>query len=247
MPVKSPWAAVAVAMSSSKSNKFSEAELQSLDRWTGLQDFNAPRSEPVELEEVTETLTAEQIEEIQKQAYAEAFEQGKQQGYEEGKTEGLETGRKQGYEESLHLLQKQAAELTSLLEALSEPFKKLDEAVEQELVKLTIAIASQLIRRELRMEPGEIVGVVREAINALPLASQKVTVNLHPDDAALVRTALKLDDNMPPWRLQENPLLSRGGCTVETEVSSIDASVESRLAAVIATVLGGERREDLGR
>lgn len=238
-------------MSSSKGNKFSEAELQSLDRWTALEDFSAPRSEHVELGEAMEMLTAEQIEEIQKQAYAEAFEQGKQQGYDEGLTqghaEGFEAGRKQGYEESLHLLQKQAAELTSLLEALSEPFKKLDDAIEQELVKLTIAIASQLIRRELKLEPGEIVGVVREAINALPLASQKVTVNLHPDDAALVRTALKLDENMPPWRLQENPLLSRGGCTVETEVSSIDASVESRLAAVVATVLGGERREDSGR
>lgn len=238
-------------MSSSKVGKFSEAELQALDRWTGLEDFSAPRSENVELEEATELLTAEQIDEIQKQAYAEAFEQGKQQGYAEGQAqghaEGYQAGYKQGYEESLHLLQKQAAELTSLLEALSEPFKNLDDAVEQELVKLTIAIASQLIRRELKLEPGEIVGVVREAINALPLSSQKVTVNLHPEDAALVRSALKLDDNMPPWRLQENPLLSRGGCTVETEVSSIDASVESRLAAVVATVLGGERREDVSR
>lgn len=234
-------------MNSSKGNKFSEAELQALDRWTNLQNFSAARSEAVELEEVTEVLTAEQIEAIQKQAYAEAFEQGKQQGYAEGKKEGFEAGHKQGYEENQHLLQKQAAELNSLLEALSEPFKNLDEAIEQELVKLTIAIASQLIRRELRLEPGEIVGVVREAINALPLASQKVTVNLHPDDAALVRSALKLDESMPPWRLQENPLLSRGGCTVETEVSRIDASVESRLAAVVATVLGGERREDVGR
>ena len=234
-------------MSSSKSNKFSAAELQALDRWTNLQDFSSPRSETVELREAPEVLTVEQIEAIQKQAFAEAFEQGRQQGYAEGQEQGLEAGRKQGYEESLHLLQNQAAELASLLEALSEPFKKLDETVEQELVKLTIAIASQLIRRELKLDPGEIVGVVREAINALPLAAQKVTVNLHPDDAALVRTALKLDESMPPWRLQENPLLSRGGCTVETEVSSIDASVESRVAAVIATVLGGERREDGAR
>ncbi|WP_256360375.1 FliH/SctL family protein [Methylomonas koyamae] len=135
--------------------------------------------------------------------------------------------------------------MAGLLDALSEPFKKLDDAVEQELVKLAIAIASQLIRRELKSEPGEIVAVVREAIKVLPLAAQKVTVNLHPEDAALVRSALKLDESMPPWRLQEDPLLSRGGCIVETEVSRVDASVESRLAAVIANVLGGDRREDV--
>lgn len=232
-------------MSSSKPTKFSEDELQALNPWTGLQDFKAPpHSEPVELEQATEVLTVEQIEEIQKQAYEEAFEQGRQQGFAEGRAEGLEAGRKQGYEESLHLLQTQAAELAGLLDALSEPFKKLDDAVEQELVKLAIAIASQLIRRELKSEPGEIVAVVREAIKVLPLAAQKVTVNLHPEDAALVRSALKLDESMPPWRLQEDPLLSRGGCIVETEVSRVDASVESRLAAVIANVLGGDRRED---
>jgi len=73
----------------------------------------------------------------------------------------------------LHLLQKQAATLVNLLESLSEPFKYLDEEVEKELVKLAIGIATQLIRREIKLDPGQIVGVVREAINVLPLASQK--------------------------------------------------------------------------
>ncbi|MDT4329231.1 flagellar assembly protein FliH [Methylomonas sp. MED-D] len=234
-------------MNSSKGNKFSDAELQALNRWTDLQDFSAPRSEPVDVKEATETLTVDQIEAIQKQAYAEAYAQGRQQGMEEGREIGLEEGRRQGYEESLHLLQKQAAELNVLLEALSEPFRTLDAAVEEELVKLACAIAGQLVRRELKTEPGEVVAVVREAVKALPLASQKITVNLHPEDAALVRTALSLDESMPPWCLREDPLLSRGGCTVETEVSSVDASVETRLAAVIATVLGGERRQDTQR
>ncbi len=242
-------------MSSSKTGKFSEAELQALDTWTALENFGAPRSEPVEVREATQILTVDEIEAMQKQAYEEAFqqglkegfEQGKAEGFAEGKKQGFEEGCKQGYEENLHLLQKQTTELARLMETLSEPFKKLDDAVETELVQLAVGIAGQIIRREIKYNPGEIIAVIREAIKVLPTASQKITLNLHPEDAELVRSALKLDDSLPTWRLVENPLISRGGCTVETDVSSIDATVENRLAAVIATVLGGERQQDAAR
>lgn len=243
-------------MNSSKVGKFTEAELEALDSWTsGLKDFRIPRSENVDPEQLTPSLTVEQIEATQKQAYDEAFEHGRQEGFAQGKAEGFEEGKKlgfeegskQGYEENLHLLRKQVEELSKLMEALAEPFQKLDEEVETELVNLAIGIAGQIIRREIKHDPGQIIGVIREAIKVLPLASQKVTLNLHPEDAELVRTALKLDDSLPPWRLVENPLITRGGCVVETDVSSIDATVEHRLAAVIANLLGGERQQDAVR
>jgi flagellar assembly protein FliH len=41
-----------------------------------------------------------------------------------------------------------------------------------------------------------------------------------------------------------DPLQTRGGCRVLTDTSQIDASVEARLNAVIAHVLGGERSSD---
>lgn len=239
-------------MSSSRPSKFTPDELEALNTWTDLQNFGAPRSEPVDVAEATQILTVEQIEAMQKQAYDEAFEQGRQQGfeqglkqgYEQGQQQGFETGHKKGYEESQHLLQKQVSELNSLLEALAEPFKKLDDEVENELVKLVIAIARQIIRREIKLDPGQIIAVIREAVNVLPLASQKIILNLHPDDAELVRSVLKLDENPPPWRLQDNPLITRGGCTLETEVSAVDATLEKRMSAVIATMLGDERQQD---
>jgi flagellar assembly protein FliH len=242
-------------MNSFKGGKFSAAELEALESWKGPQNFGAPRSEPVEIEQATQILTVDEIETMQKQAYDEAFEQGRQQGfeqglkqgYEQGHEKGFETGQTKGYEESQHLLQKQLSELNQLMESLAEPFKNLDAEVENELVKLVIAIAGQLIRREIKLDPGQIVAVIREAVNVLPLATQKITLNLHPEDAELVRSILKLDENPPPWRLQDNPLITRGGCTVETEVSTVDASLEKRMAAVIASVLGGDRQQDMSR
>ncbi len=223
-----------------------------MNAWTQLEQLGTPRSESVDPAQVTETLTVEQIEVMQQQAFNEAFEQGRAQGYEAGLQQGLEKGHedgfaeghKLGYQEGQHLLQKQAADLNNLLETLSEPIKQLDQEIENELVQLSLAVASQIIRREIKLHPDEIVAVVREALNVLPLASQKVTLNLHPEDAELVRNILNLDDSLPSWRLVENPLLTRGGCTLETETSTVDASLEKRLAAVIANVLGGERQRD---
>ncbi len=240
-------------MNSSKIAKFSESELQALKTWEAQEDFGLSRSETVEVVEAPRTLTVEEIEAMQKQAYAEAFQQGRVQGFEhgtlegfeEGKRQGYEIGRVQGYQESLHLLQKQVADMMLLMEAFSEPFQKLDESVEEELVKLAITIAGQVIRREIKQDPGEIIAVIREAVKVLPSASQKITLTLHPEDAVLLRSTLKLDDSLPAWRLLENPLLSRGGCTVETETSRIDATLEHRLAAVVASVFGDERQQDL--
>ncbi len=234
-------------MSLSKRPRFTEAELESLRLWS-MPDVSGAEPETVELEhEPTPILTVDEIETMQKQAYDEAFAQGKMHGFQQG----FDEGSKKGYEDNLHLLQAQADELksqgailVSLLESLSEPFKRLDEEVEKELVKLAIAIAAQIIRREIKLDPGQVVATVRETINVLPLASQKINLKLHPEDAEIVRSALALDEMSPSWGIVEDPLITRGGCQVDTEISHVDATVEHRLAAVIATVLGGEREHD---
>ncbi len=242
-------------MSLSKSLKFSQVELEALDTWTGLEDFSNGHSEMLEDDEAR-MLTVDEIEAMQKQAYDEAFEQGRQEGWQQGREEGFQQGKKEGfqqgmdegfkkgYDDNVQLLRKQAAEFVSLLESLSEPFKKLDDRVERELVNLSIGIASQLVRREIKVDPGQIVAVVKEAVNALPLATQKITLKLHPEDAELVRSAMQLDDMSAQWLIDEDPLITRGGCKVETGVSHVDATVENRLAAIVATILGGERQED---
>ncbi len=199
--------------------------------------------------------TAETIEQIQQQAHEEAF----QQGYQEGLQQGLEEGRKQGYQDGLQQgreeglqqgqeqICQQLAHWQALMQSLARPLEELDHQVEQELVTLAMQVARQVVRREIRTDPGQVIGAVRRAVSVLPLAARDVRVYLHPEDASLVREALSADDDGEEerrWKIVEDPALARGGCVVETEQSRIDATVESRLAAVIAQVMGGERESD---
>ncbi len=240
-------------MTSSKGRDFSQDELDTLSLWD-VPDVLGGRSEEISLEDAASpVLTVEQIEAMQAQAYDEAFAKGKQEGYEVGFSEGKELGAaegkaeglEQGYAENKHLLQEQVARFIPLLESLTEPFEQLDEQVEQAIAQLAIIIAKQVVRRELKLDPKQIVAVVKETVKALPVARQKITLALHPDDAELVRESLSLDADAPTWAIEEDPLLTRGGCVVSTDTSHIDATVENKLSTIIATVLGDERQDDL--
>ncbi len=180
-------------------------------------------------------LTAEDIEAMQKQACEEGFAQGREAGFAAG------------VEEARELMEARLQQFDDVLKTLTAPLEALDEAVVEQLAQLAMAAARHLVRRELRTDPGQVVAVVREAISALPVGARKVTVALHPDDAALVREAFSVheeDEDALRWKIVEDPLLTRGGCKVEAEDSRIDASVEKRLNQIIVTVLGGERADD---
>jgi len=229
-------------MNSSKNPDFSATELEAVSVWQ-LPDL-AGKTQHQNKPHKTAHLTVTEIEAMQKQAYDEAFAQGKADGYQQGYDAGYQEGAQNGYDENVELLNQKADEFNRLMTALSEPFKTLDEEVENELVKLSMGLASQIIRRELKTDPGEVIAAVREAIAVLPLSSQKVSLYLHPEDSALVRKVLKLDDMSPAWTIADDPLITRGGCKIDTDVSHVDATVENRLAAAIATVFGGDRARD---
>ena len=170
--------------------------------------------------------TAAALEALQKEAWDEAYRKGHDEGVKAGEA----------------AVNARVEQFDALLSALARPFDELDETVEKQLVDLAMAVVRQLFRREIKLDPSHIIGVVREAIRLLPIASRNVQVHLHPDDAALVREALAPAENEPAWVLVEDPLVTRGGCNVTTDNSRIDATAETRLREVISAIAGDERR-----
>lgn len=178
--------------------------------------------------------TAEEIERWR----AEAQQEGHEQGYREGYAQGEAEARRE--------LEEKARQLEALIEFLEAPLQFLDEEVEKQLSLLAVTLAQQLVRREIRAEPGEIIGLIREAIKLLPGNSRHIRITLHPEDAALLRNTLSLDGDGdgPAWQLIEDPMITRGGCEIQSDQSVINLTLETRLQALAASVLGGEREED---
>ena len=168
---------------------------------------------------------------LQAEAYREAFDQGLAEGREAGRAAArVEVDR-----------------LDGLLQGLARPFSTLDEAVERELLALALALARQIVRRELKTDPTQIIGIIRDAIAALPVASREVRVKLHPEDAAVVRANLAPTERERAWTIVEDPVMTRGGCEVVTSTSRIDARLESRIGAILSELLGTDRQPVTGR
>jgi flagellar assembly protein FliH len=168
---------------------------------------------------------------LQAEAHNEAFAQGLAEGREAGRAE----------------VRAQVERLANMFYDLARPFQVLDEEVERELLTLAMALARQIVRRELKTDPTQIIGIIRDAIAALPVAAREVRVHLHPEDATVVREHLSPTESERAWSIVEDPVMARGGCQVTTTTSRIDARLEARLGSILSELLGTERQADPAR
>jgi flagellar assembly protein FliH len=176
--------------------------------------------------------TVGELEEVERRAYQEAYAKGHEAGLAAARAETQQT---------INQLKQQSARLDSTLGTLSRPLQDMDAQVEQQLVHLALTVARQLVRRELRIEPAQVIAIIRETVALLPAATRDVRVHLHPEDAAIVREKLATPTAERAWTIVEDPVMTRGGCRVTTDTAQIDARLETRINTVISTILGDER------
>jgi flagellar assembly protein FliH len=176
--------------------------------------------------------TVSELEAIEKRAHDEAFAAGRDAGLKAAKAE---------MQPLIDKLRAQVAGMTAIADKLVHPLEELDAEVADQLARLSMSIAKQVIRRELRLDPAQIIAVMRETVALLPASVRQIRIHLHPEDAAVVREHLAAPGGDRAWSIAEDPMLSRGGCQVVTETSQIDARVETRIAAVASAMLGEER------
>ncbi len=199
---------------------FPRDELKGFRRWE-LPEVGEPKPAEPAPEPPATLPTVADLEGLEREA--------REAGYAAGLAEGRAAAR-----EALH---EQAVLLEGILRAAARPLDALDDATEQELARLALVIARQVIGQELKTSPALVARTVRQAALALPSAARTVRVYLHPDDLMLLR---ELEASEADWQLVADVALQRGDCRVETDTSRLDARVETRLAAVAEAVLGDE-------
>jgi flagellar assembly protein FliH len=199
---------------------------EAIARW----DLPAVTGKPIQARRAGKTVA--EIEDVERRAYDEAFAQGREAGLAAARAET---------EKQIAQLTSQVARLETMFAQLSQPLKELDAQVEAELTHLSLTIARQLVRRELRIDPAQVIAIIRETVALLPAAAREVRVHLHPEDATVVREKLASPAAERAWAIVEDPVMTRGGCRIATETAQIDARLETRINTVISALLGDER------
>ena len=178
-------------------------------------------------------LTAAQVEAVQSQAYDEAARDGHAEGFAKGLEDGKQAGQVQA--------QAYCERLATIADCLAEPLKLVDEELQQTLLTLAVTIAKQIVRRELKTDPGQVLAGIREVVAALGSVDRQVKLFLHRDDIELIKGLGALDADALGWQLIEDSTVTAGGCRVTSGASYIDATIEQRMASVVATAIGGDR------
>lgn len=155
-----------------------------------------------------------------------ASEQGaaRQAGYQDGYRDGLVAldAFKQSYAAQT------TAQVGTLLASLRVEIEALEEQMARALAHAAMDLAGQVVRHELAVQPELVASVAREAVGDLMLSARHISVRVHPDDHALVRQGAGEELERRGGRLVADASLSRGGCSVESDVGSIDARIENR-------------------
>lgn len=161
----------------------------------------------------------------------------RQQAFDEGRADGFEAGMKEGHAEGYAsgegLAKSEGDALGALAKNLSRAIEATETRLAEDLLTLALDIAAQVLRTSLKVKPDLILPVVREAMAALTNPHGHPSLQLHPEDAALVRQNLGDQLSHSGWRILEDAQMPRGDCRIENGGAEIDATLATRWQRVI--------------
>jgi flagellar assembly protein FliH len=104
--------------------------------------------------------------------------------------------------------------------------------VEREVVRLALAVAARILRREAQMDPLLLIGAVRVALGQLS-ASSDVTLKVPASELDLWTEAMALLPNLPVRpAVVAGDGLRLGECMVETHMGTVDLGIRSQLGEI---------------
>jgi flagellar biosynthesis/type III secretory pathway protein FliH len=159
--------------------------------------------------------TAERIQAVEREAFA--------KGYAEGERAGDAAA---------------AARIEAMIQRLAGMMRR----AERELVRLALAMAERVVRREIDLDRELLVVMARVAIDRLG-QNAVATIHLHPADC---EAALSQRDPAQPSSVEivADVNVPRGGCQVRSAFGSIDAGIDSQMRELSRALLGDDGAEE---
>ena len=130
--------------------------------------------------------------------------------------------------------------LNGLATALVRERARLLTELRPEVLRLTVLVAREIIGREVALDPSLIERTLEEALQRLNEASH-IVARLHPEDLAFLReraASLPEGQRGPPLELVADESVARGGCRLDSERGSIDATLETQLRLIHEALQG---------
>ncbi|MCM2280740.1 MAG: FliH/SctL family protein [Bdellovibrionaceae bacterium] len=183
--------------------------------------------ERVSIEEKVEILALEKVKQIQEEAYQQAYQLG------------LDEGRERALASHQRDLEEKLGALDQLVSRIGSLKTELTTANESYLMKLLYYMASRVAMDEIHARPEVILSILRQSVEDAQ-SEEKVTVRVSRQDYEFISSAKeKLGKDVEfvkRIKFEESDSIAPGGCVVETNYGSVDATIEKRLIKLWETI-----------
>jgi len=172
--------------------------------------------------------------------HREIFEKGLQTGLARGRQEGAEAARQRCEDEARQVAQAAggfaAERMAKVVEAFESEFVAMEARLVDKTLDLAISVAERILLREIQSDPQCLMPVVSECLSMLPGETNDVLIRLNPVDLELLQSvdAESFGQFSPRW--QPDNSVKPGGCHIESDQTSIDASLDSRWQRALAAI-----------
>ncbi len=172
--------------------------------------------------------------EVQAKYREDAFRQGHADGAEQGRSESIER-----YDEEIRLAVSALSEAAAAIDASRAA---LEQQALDDVVRLALAIAQRITKRQAMIDPAVLRENLREVMNLL-VQRDDVRIAIHPTQRATLKELLPALKVQWPTLMHvetvEDQSITPGGCRVTAGQGSIDADIQGQLDRIAAELIPG--------
>jgi flagellar assembly protein FliH len=155
------------------------------------------------------------------------WEQRVREAHAAGVREGEAAGRSQAAAEVQPVIER----LTRSIEELAQLRGRLRREAEEDMLRLSLAIARRVLRRELTIDPEAMHGLVLAALEKLQV--QEISrVRVHPSQAPQIGASLEKAHQGLRVKVVPDSTREPGALIFETERGNLDASADTQLREI---------------
>jgi flagellar assembly protein FliH len=196
--------------------------------WDGVASLMPKADRRVEQEECAESVRPESRPHAPQDELQSRFDAGRKLGLEEGSR----TERDAQASRIRADLERHQAQLAAVVHAFEKARDQYLEEVEHEVVKLALAIAARILRREAQMDPLLLTGAVRVALGQLSSLSQaRLRVPSAEQDLWIDAMAHLPNVALKPEVIGDEAM-RRGDCALETDLGTVDLGIRAQFSEI---------------
>jgi len=159
--------------------------------------------------------------------------------FAKGYTEGDRSGQQAAAQRNEAMLRRLVATIEEIASVRAGMMRK----TERELVKLAVAMAERIVRREVDSDAELLAGMARVAIDRLG-QDIAATIHLNPEDYEAMMTARKGAAFEGAVEVVADAMVGRGGCLVKSSFGTVDAGIDTQIREMSHALLGEETEEE---